>query len=97
MLLVACIGLVFNLIQIKILHTGDGHYHLGGENHGHDHGCDHGHSHSHGHSHDHSHSHDHDHGEHVHLDSDHGDNEHHKKTTKDHDLEPSHAQKNHSI
>jgi zinc transporter 2 len=57
MLLVACIGLVFNLIQIKILHTGDGHYHLGGDHHGHDH--DHGHGHSHGHSHNHDdHNHD---------------------------------------
>jgi hypothetical protein len=46
MLLVACIGLVFNLIQIKILHTGDGHYHLGGDHHGHDHGCDHQHDHN---------------------------------------------------
>jgi hypothetical protein len=53
MLLVACIGLVFNLIQIKVLHTGDGHYHLGGEDH-------HGHDHSHGHGH-HHHEHDEDH------------------------------------
>lgn len=50
MLMVACIGLVFNLIQIKILHTGDGHYHLGGDNHGHDHHC-HGHGEGHGHNH----------------------------------------------
>ena len=65
MLIVAVMGLIFNLIQMKILHSGDGHYHLGGE---HDHGpgeeCgghDHGHSHGHGHAHDHSHSHSHGH------------------------------------
>jgi len=38
------------------LHSGDGHYHPGGENHEHDHGHDHGHSHGKedkdGHSHD---------------------------------------------
>jgi len=37
---------------MKILHSGDGHYHLGGDDHGHAHGEDgeedHGHSHSHG-------------------------------------------------
>jgi hypothetical protein len=42
MIIVAVMGLFFNLIQMKILHSGDGHYHLGGD-HGHDH--DHGHSH----------------------------------------------------
>ena len=52
MMITAVAGLFFNLIQMKILHQGDGHYHLGG---GHDH--DHGH----GHSHDEEHSHDHDH------------------------------------
>ena len=31
MLVVAVMGLIFNLIQMKILHSGDGHYHLGGE------------------------------------------------------------------
>ena len=46
MLIVAIMGLIFNLIQMKILHSGEGHYHLGGE---HDHGeggeCSgHGHS-----------------------------------------------------
>jgi Co/Zn/Cd efflux system component len=42
MFIVAVMGLIFNLIQMKILHSGDGHYHLGG---GHnDHGHDHGHS-----------------------------------------------------
>jgi zinc transporter 2 len=28
MLIVAVLGLLFNLIQMRILHTGDGHYHL---------------------------------------------------------------------
>lgn len=68
MLIVAVMGLIFNLIQMKILHSGDGHYHLGGEDHDHDH--DHGHTHhehnhgGHGHDHGHSHSHaqTHDHG-----------------------------------
>jgi hypothetical protein len=46
----AVLGLFFNLIQMKILHSGDGHYHLGGE-HGHSHDHDHGHSHSHDHNH----------------------------------------------
>jgi len=54
MLIVAVMGLIFNLIQMKILHSGDGHYHLGGE---HEHDHDHGH-----HHHDHGHSHGHDHG-----------------------------------
>jgi len=56
MLIVAIMGLIFNLIQMKILHSGDGHYHLGGEHeHDHDHGHHHhetnshgGHGHSHG-------------------------------------------------
>ena len=46
MLIVAVMGLFFNLIQMRILHSGDGHYHLGGEEHDHDHeGHDHGHDH----------------------------------------------------
>lgn len=67
MIIVAVLGLVFNLIQIKILHQGDGHYHLGGD---HDHG-DHADCHGHGdeaaaahdHKHDHKHDHAHDHKE----------------------------------
>jgi solute carrier family 30 (zinc transporter), member 2 len=60
MLIVAVMGLIFNLIQMKILHSGDGHYHLGGE---HEHDHDHGHHHhEHNHAHDHGHSHGHDHG-----------------------------------
>ena len=54
MLITAVLGLLFNLIQMKILHSGDGHYHLGGS-HDHAHG-DHDHDHAHGgHSHSHSH------------------------------------------
>ena len=58
MLVVAVMGLVFNLIQMKILHSGSGHYHLGG-GHDHDHGEEghgHTHSHKHGHGHDHKHN-----------------------------------------
>lgn len=59
MFIVAVLGLIFNLIQMKILHSGDGHYHLGGDHHDHSH--DHGHDHDHGHSHSHGHSHGHSH------------------------------------
>ena len=52
MLLVAIASLIFNLIQMKILHSGDGHYHLGGDCHDHDH--DHDHDHGHGQAHDHN-------------------------------------------
>lgn len=55
MLIVAVMGLFFNLIQMRILHAGDGHYHLGGEEHDHE-GHDHGHDHGHSHHHDHDHS-----------------------------------------
>jgi hypothetical protein len=64
MLIVAVLSLIFNLIQMKILHSGEGHYHLGGEDHDHDHGCsghDHGHSHAHEHTHEHTHDHTHEH------------------------------------
>ena len=47
MLIVAVMGLIFNLIQIKILHSGDGHYHLGGDHdhaHGEGGGCSHSHA-----------------------------------------------------
>jgi len=53
MLVTAVAGLFFNLIQMQILHQGEGHYHLGGDDHDHGeegHGeeeGDHGHSHSH--------------------------------------------------
>ena len=76
MLIVACLALVVNLIQIGILHTGDGHYHLGGESHD----CDHGHDHG-GHGHDHGHDHKHDHGhDHKH---DHGHDHKHEHNNKD--------------
>lgn len=54
MLIVAVLGIFFNLIQMKILHSGDGHYHLGGD---HDHDHEHGHEHNHDHEHSHGHSH----------------------------------------
>ena len=72
MLIVAVMGLIFNLIQMKILHSGEGHFHLGGElsggcsghdhgdkNHKHEHkgGCS-GHNHS-GHDHKNEHKHNH--------------------------------------
>ena len=56
----------FNLVQMKILHQGDGHYHLGGESGG---GCGHDHDHGHGHSHEGGHSHKHD--DHDHEKGDH--------------------------
>jgi zinc transporter 2 len=58
MFIVAWMGLGFNLIQMKILHSGDGHYHLGGGSHDdHDHGHDHAHGDDHAHNHDHAHEH----------------------------------------
>lgn len=57
MLIVAIMGIFFNLIQMKILHGGEGHYHLGGEGHDHDHDHDHGHGHDHNHDHAHEHTH----------------------------------------
>lgn len=61
MLITAVAGLFFNLIQMQILHQGEGHYHLGGDDHDHgEHGHDHEHEggeHSHGHGHSHSHGH----------------------------------------
>ena len=42
MFIVACISLVFNLIQIKILHGGDQPLHAPGHSCGHDHGHGHG-------------------------------------------------------
>lgn len=54
MLITAVCGLFFNLIQMQILHQGEGHYHLGGDDHDHEHGEE-GHDHDHGHSHSHGH------------------------------------------
>jgi len=81
MLVIAVIALVFNLIQMKILHSGEGHYHLGGEDcgghdHAHDHAHDHGHAHDH-HGHDHhGHDHAHDHHGHDHHGHDHAHDHH---------------------
>jgi len=60
---------------MKILHQGEGHYHLGGESScagGHDHG-DHDHDHS-GHDHVHNDDHDHDHKDHDHTEHKHESN-----------------------
>jgi zinc transporter 2 len=70
MFIVAVVGLFFNIIQIRILHGGDEHFHLGEDihsEHGHSHGdkkCE-GHGKKEadtekGHDHDHHHDHDHD-------------------------------------
>ena len=87
MLIVAVMGLGFNLIQMKILHSGDGHYHLGGS---HDHGHDHEHDHDHGpkkHKHEEGHSHNHPHkkegGAHKH-EHDHESGHSHSKTGREH-------------
>lgn len=80
MLGTSVLGLFFNLIQMKVLHSGEGHYHLGGEEcHGHDH--DHEHDHEHGHSH--SHDHDHDHHSHEHHEHSHGHDHSHAKDKKE--------------
>lgn len=47
MFIVAVVGLFFNMIQIKILHGGDEHFHMGEDLHGGSGGCD-GHGHGHG-------------------------------------------------
>lgn len=57
MFIVAVMGLIFNLIQIKILHGGDTHFHLGEGFHGHSHDGEEGHGHSHGGDHGHGHGH----------------------------------------
>lgn len=92
MLVVACIGLMFNLIQIKILHTGDGHYHLGGDSGS---SCGHGHDHDkHDHKHDHGPKHEDNHANgqpcnHVHENNNHSpENKSHTTVSKDIDLEP---------
>jgi solute carrier family 30 (zinc transporter), member 2 len=50
MMITAVMGLFFNLIQMSILHQGEGHYHLGGGHHDHDHGDGHDHHHEGGHA-----------------------------------------------
>lgn len=63
MLIVSGLCLVFNLIQMSILHSKDMHdfAHGPGQSCGHDHSDGHAHDHN-----DHSHSHDHDHSHHDH-------------------------------
>lgn len=90
MLVTAVMGLIFNLIQMSILHQGDGHYHLGGE------GC--GHSHSHNHDHHHAHSKTHDHSDHSHGETNgevqpNGCADHDHKHEHKHDDHHSHGQK----
>ena len=84
-------GLFFNLVQMRILHQGEGGYHMGaapGKGCTHDHGDgEHGHDHGeHGHSHEGGHSHGHSHGEkkedgHGHGHS-HGEKEEEKKVRR---------------
>ena len=50
MLITACIGLLINIVMVKVLHGGM-HGHSHGHGHGHSHGHDHGHSHGHHHHH----------------------------------------------
>jgi len=57
MLVTAILAFCFNLVQMKMLHQGDVHYHMGGEIGG---GCGHDHDHE-GEGHDHDHGHDHGH------------------------------------
>jgi solute carrier family 30 (zinc transporter), member 2 len=45
MFIVAVIGLIFNIIQIQILHGGSEHFHLGTDLHADEGDCGHGHSH----------------------------------------------------
>lgn len=83
MLFTAVVGLIFNLIQMRILHGGGDHDHFHGhhdhddeDEHDHDHHHhDHGeHNHDHGHSNEQSAEHNHDHG---HSHDDHGHHGHH--------------------
>ena len=95
MLCIAVLSFFFNLIQIKILHSGEGgHVHAGGAKctghgeGGHDHAHDstddkHSHDHDHAHAHDHAHDHDHDH-THEHDDA------HDHKHNHDHDHDADH-------
>ena len=71
MILIAGIGIVFNVIMGLILsYSGIEHSHHG---HSHGHGHGHGHHHEHDHEHEHEHEHEHDHDEHEH------EHEHHHK------------------
>jgi zinc transporter 2 len=66
MLITASIGLLINLIMVKVLHSGPGHHHLGGGECGHDHGPKEDHKHE-GGKHDHKHAHAHAHGSNGHT------------------------------
>ena len=80
MLITAVMCFCFNLVQMKILHQGDGHYHLGGDSGG---GCGHDHDHGHGHSHSHGEGHSHNHDDHDHEKGDHKhDHDHDHKEKK---------------
>lgn len=59
MAITAVMGLFFNLIQMRILHQGEGGYHMGGGSCSHDHGDGEGHDHDHAHEggEEHGHSH----------------------------------------
>ena len=111
MLSVAVLSFFFNLIQIKILHSGEGgHVHAGGakctghgdeggHDHAHDHGSDDEHDHDHDHDHDHKHDHDHDpkDGEdHVHDHKNDHDHDHDHKNDHDHDHDHDHKDHHHA-
>mmetsp|Transcript_21400 Transcript_21400/g.26333 ORF Transcript_21400/g.26333 Transcript_21400/m.26333 type:complete len:323 (-) Transcript_21400:276-1244(-) len=89
MLSVAVLSLFFNLIQIKILHSGEGgHVHADGRQcSGHGHGNHHVHSIEPDHNHSHHHEHSHSHHEHSHS---HDDHHHAHQHNHDHDHEHSH-------
>lgn len=91
----AVLSFVFNLIQIKILHSGEGgHVHAGGQKcSGHGHG-DHSHAHSHSHDHAHDHAHDHSHGHDHSHDHPHAHDHSHDHQSHEHDHE-SHSPSSH--
>ena len=88
MLGTAFLSLIFNLIQIKILHSGEGgHVHVGGQkctHSSHNHG-DTGHDHHH-----HGHNHSHDHDDHDHHKHEHNHKHHDHKQEDDEDKESCH-------
>ena len=79
---------------MKILHQGEGHYHLGGESdcgHNHSHG-DHHHDHAHNHDHDHKHDHhDHEHHDHSHEDEGGAESLNKSSSSHEHDNEGGHT------
>ena len=83
MLIIAVIALVFNLIQMQVLHSGPGGH---GHHHDHDHDDEHGHGHGHhdhGHSHGHHHDHSHGHSKKTHA-VNHDSHDHHDDHSHDH-------------